>query len=171
MDMSIDPSTLRQAQDGLSSGPRPAKARNRYVPLSADEKLMREDMRILRAKIKAFPDPYLSRELRELRAKAKALRETTRALFVPRPKGRPRLSAEERAARGPLGRPPARRILLASMTEAEREAFRAGERTRRNIARQQSVTRQKTQIVELLKTVEALDGLLKDSLLSKENVS
>jgi hypothetical protein len=188
--------------DMSNEAPRPTKVRIRKVPLSADEVALRDAKRDLRARIKATPDPYLSGELRALRAKAKALRETTRALFVPRPKGRPRLSAEERAARltgcevAPReGRSPdqvrgedqlitaayqssywrrnkaalvaKRKALLASMTDAEREI----ERQRMRIARKKSANRNKAQIAELLKTVEALSGLLEGKVLSKENVS
>lgn len=176
--------------------PPAVKVRKRKVPLSAEEVALRDDIRALRAKIKATPDPYLSEELRGLRAKAKALRETGRALFVPRPRGRPRLSAEERAARlsgrevtPGDGRTEGRLItaayqssywqrnketlvakrkaLLASMTEAEREA----ERQRMRIARKKSANRQKAQIAELLKTVEALSELLEDDRLTMGTVT
>jgi hypothetical protein len=168
----------------------------RKVPLSADERALRDDKRALRAKIKATPDPYLSDELRELRAKAKALREAARASFTPRPRGRPRLSAEERAARlnGSEVAPrdgrtedqlvtaayqsmywqrnkativAKRKALLAGMTEAEREQ----ERARHRISHKQSRNRQKAKITELLRTVEKLSRTLEDELQSMGNAT
>jgi hypothetical protein len=96
-----------------------------------------------------------------------------------RPRGRPRLSDEERAARtGPAYQSSywrqnkaaltvKRKAKIANMTEADREA----ERRRIRISRKKSANGQKAQIAELLKTIEALSELLEDEPLSMDNVT
>jgi hypothetical protein len=129
------------------------KLSGRVAPrLSDEEKAIAEEIIALREKARALRDPILRDELRALQRKAIAMREQARASFAerlalpkpaPKPRGRPRLSDEERAKRN--------------------ERSKAWFKERR--------ARERKQLAELLKAANELTHRLETELLEMENAT
>jgi 2-methylcitrate dehydratase PrpD len=150
--------TNMRNEDVASNEPPAAEVYNRPHHSMNEEKALRRDIRALREKIKSATDPYLSRELRELRARERAMRETAEATFGKRPRGRLPMTLEERAA-------------LLSELKISSDDNRTERQLVNAVYQSRYRKRKKAKIEELLRTIDTLSGMLEDEPLSMRSAN